>query len=573
MNEYKGKSVTINETTYMLNDEIAQGGNSSVYKASTSNDSRVFAIKILQPTKSKEKTDRFLKEISFCESVTHANIVPIYGHGEIDKHLCYVMPLYPKTLRNLILTEHDYATLLNIILQLCHAINYIHSQSIIHRDIKPENIFIAENGTVVLADFGIAHFNDPIHSVTTGWLGNKSYAAPEQLIKESDIPVSTASDIYALGKIINELFTKENPSGSHYRKAYDVDPMLSSIDWVVDSCMSQNPDLRPTITEVQSEINFINEKITATLTELQSALLWNEDTDMPEAIVDRIALKASKDILIAKNIFENSPLADLDKINCNYHKDIHFSADEMLKDIYFQELAYRRCWHKFLYEAQVYQHRSNYTPLNLDDPTEKEIYEAFEVIVQRHHNGRIRKNLTNELLKIFASCCNYHCMELLSQIKAVEEELSDFDDAPIMYLVYQLRHALEQHRIKDINLSENLSINWDATAYEDSVESLLFCEENNQSETDVLEAFRCNWDIVYRKIDNSHYLVRFNSCDNFGSFAKHALALSAPDYIFEGDVQYILSNSQQYGSLVELRPLTSFDITNTIARILKLRDE
>lgn len=485
MNEYKGKAVIIGETTYILDHEIDQGGNSSIYKASILGDPRVFAIKILQTTKSKDKKERFLKEISFCERVAHPNVVPIYGHSEIDKHLCYVMPLYPKTLRHLINTERD----------------------------------------------------------------------------------------YALGKIINELFTKENPSGSHYRKAFDIDPMLSSIDWVVDSCMFQNPAIRPTISEVHSEISFINEKITATLTELQSALLYNEATDLPEAVVDQIALKASKDILIAKNIFENSSLTDLDKVNCNYHKEIHFLADKMLKDIYFQEVAYRRCWQEFLYEAQVYQNGSNYTPLNFNDPTEKEIYHAFEVIVKRHHNGRIRNNLTNELLKIFASCCNYHCKRLLSQIEVVEAKLSDFDDAPIMYIVYQLRHVLERHRVKDIDLSENLSINWDATAYDDSTEPLLFREEINQSETDVMEAFQCNWDIVYRKIDDSHYLVRFNSKKCFESFEKYALALSASNDIFEADVQYILSNPQRYGNMVELRPLDSFDITNTIARILGLRTE
>ena len=302
-------------------------------------------------------------------------------------------------------------------------------------------------------------------------------------------------------------------------------------------------------------------------------MLYNEATDLPEAVVDQIALKASKDILIAKNIFENSSLTDLDKVNCNYHKEIHFLADKMLKDIYFQEVAYRRCWQEFLYEAQVYQNGSNYTPLNFNDPTEKEIYHAFEVIVKRHHNGRIRNNLTNELLKIFASCCNYHCKRLLSQIEVVEAKLSDFDDAPIMYIVYQLRHVLERHRVKDIDLSENLSINWDATAYDDSTEPLLFREEINQSETDVMEAFQCNWDIVYRKIDDSHYLVRFNSKKCFESFEKYALALSASNDIFEADVQYILSNPQRYGNMVELRPLDSFDITNTIARILELRTE
>ena len=88
-----------------------------------------------------------------------------------------------------------------------------------------------------------------------------------------------------------------------------------------------------------------------------------------------------------------------------------------------------------------------------------------------------------------------------------------------------------------------------------------------------MESFRCNWDITYRTIDDSHYLVRFNSVENFDSFQKYALSLSAPNYVFEGDVRYILRKPQQYGHIVELQPLASFDITNTIARILGLRTE
>lgn len=573
MAKYKGKSVIINGTAYILEEEIAQGGNSHVFKASNPDKSGSFAVKILKTTTSKEKQSRFLEEIRFCEKNSHPNVVPIYGHGEINRQLCYVMPCYPKTLRHLINTEHDYTTILRVILELCNAIKYIHDQSIIHRDIKPENIFITEDGTVILADFGIAHFNNPLQAITTGWLGNKSYAAPEQLIKESDVPVSTASDIYALGKIINELFTKENPSGSHYRKAFDIDPMLSAIDWTVDSCMAQKPDERPTIDDILTEVQFISEKLATTLDELQADLLYNEATDLSEDEVDQIALKASKDILIAKNIFENTPLPDLEKLNCNYHKDIHFSAGEVLKDIFFQELAYRRCWNKFVSESRVYLDGDKYHPLDLDNPDDYEIYRTFEVIVMRHHNAYIRNNITNELLKIFASCCDYHCKEILSNIREVEQNLSDFDDAPIMYIVYRLRHALARHRVKDIDLAENLSINWDRTKYDNTVEPSLFCAETSESETHVMDTFQHNWDIVYRKIDDSHYLVRFKSEGKFNAFKKHALELSAPDYLFEGDVEDILRDYQCYGSIVELHPLGEFEITNTIARVLGIRAE
>lgn len=86
MNEYKGIYITINDSTYLLDDEIDQGGNSSVYKATVPNDSRVFAIKILQTTKSKEKKER----LPSLESGEHSSIKWHFARFHDPRHVLWM---------------------------------------------------------------------------------------------------------------------------------------------------------------------------------------------------------------------------------------------------------------------------------------------------------------------------------------------------------------------------------------------------------------------------------------------------------------------------------------------------
>lgn len=91
---------------------------------------------------------------------------------------------------------------------------------------KPENILVDEDNTLLLTDFGIAHFENSIETSHREWLGNRRYAAPEQLATDE---VTTACDIYALGRIINELFTKQNPSGEAFLTVADKNPLLMKV--------------------------------------------------------------------------------------------------------------------------------------------------------------------------------------------------------------------------------------------------------------------------------------------------------------------------------------------------------
>lgn len=163
------------------------------------------------------------------------------------------MPLYDETLRDVINKDITITKIFNYIFQICDGIRFIHSLSAIHRDIKPENILL-DNEKLVIADLGIAHFKNLDITKEGELLANRSYAAPEQKIKGLSKEITKSVDIYALGCIINELFTKENPSGTNFIKIADKYPWLNKMDDIVDQCMRQNPMERPNIDEILLEI-------------------------------------------------------------------------------------------------------------------------------------------------------------------------------------------------------------------------------------------------------------------------------------------------------------------------------
>ena len=79
--------------------------------------------------------------------------------------------------------------------------------------------------------------------------------------------------------------------------------------------------------------------------------------------------------------------------------------------------------------------------------------------------------------------------------------------------------------------------------------------------------------MFYTKADFKHYYVRFKTIDAFRDFKNYALELSHPHHVFEGDVEKIIRVRRKYHNIVELEPLDSFDITNTLAKILGLRND
>lgn len=237
---------------YTIDRQINQGGNGTVFLVHNKANEK-FALKVIDRNKtSTEKLKRFKNEIAFCENSDNPNVIKVLDHGTYtvdDENLVfYIMPVYDQTLRGLMAEGIAANKALPIITQILSGLRFAHEKGVWHRDIKPENILIDGRGNAVIADFGIAHFSSDnlatiVETKQSDRMANFQYAAPEQRIKGGI--VDGRADIYAVGLILNEMFTHTLPIGSDYKKIGDVNPEFSWLDSVVDSMLQQTPSNRP----------------------------------------------------------------------------------------------------------------------------------------------------------------------------------------------------------------------------------------------------------------------------------------------------------------------------------------
>ena len=233
---------------YKVIEHIANGGNSEVYKIQNS-DGEIFALKLLGKNLSKEKIKRFKNEMNFCIKTNHENIIKIIDNGitEDKTQLFYIMPLYCKTLRDFINEEHTPDEIIKMFMSILNGVKFFHNRGVIHRDLKPENVLLNDEDVPIITDFGIAHFSEDdlltkIETQLGSKLANFQYAAPEQRDKHSKI--THKADIYALGLIFNEMFTKKVIFGSSYKKIADINDKYKFLDNIIDKMTKQNPNDR-----------------------------------------------------------------------------------------------------------------------------------------------------------------------------------------------------------------------------------------------------------------------------------------------------------------------------------------
>ena len=278
--------------TYQVVKSIGDGGAGKVFEV-TDGKRQPFALKVITPDKlTEEHIRRFKNELSFCLKTEHPNILKVLDSGFIQrgKIKCpfYVMRLYPKTLRKLMQEGIPPAQVLRVFSQILDGAEAAHRMGIWHRDLKPENILCdptADN--IVVADFGIAHFSaDWLQTaVETGpgdRLANFQYAAPEQ--RQRGKQVDQRADIYALGMMLNEMFTKEQPHGTGFKTIAEVSPEYAYLDSLVHDMMRQAADQRvETIEQVKNElIGRGNEFISRQkLSELKKTVMPETEPDDP----------------------------------------------------------------------------------------------------------------------------------------------------------------------------------------------------------------------------------------------------------------------------------------------------
>ena len=267
----ENKEVKICNNIYKTIKPLGAGGNGYVWKVER--DGKEYAIKVLKlKKKDKKGKKRFYREIKFCENNKHNNLIYIYEHGYLEdkgeKYPCYIMPVYNSSLCSYIeevkTTENIeiISKSIDYIIQICEGIKFLHEKGVIHRDLKPENILIKDNN-LVLSDLGIAHFEEGFDNITKpgDLLMNRAYAAPEQKVKGNSNNITSAVDIFALGTIINEIFTGKRADGEYYGLISDKYPWLRDIDKLVSECRRENPFERPDINTVLyriKEVMYIN---------------------------------------------------------------------------------------------------------------------------------------------------------------------------------------------------------------------------------------------------------------------------------------------------------------------------
>jgi serine/threonine protein kinase len=244
---------------YTIQRQIGAGGSGEVYEVFDP-EGKAFAIKVLDQSKAtRSRLQRFENEINFCSRTSHVNIVSVIGSGvSHDGMTFYVMPLYPATLRGLISDGLSKDSILPLFGQVLDGVEAAHLVGVWHRDLKPENILAnAKDGMLVVADFGIAHFEEEVLFTAVETrdderLANFVYAAPEQRARGRE--VTSKADIYALASILNEMFTGIVPLGTGYRRIGEASSAHSYLDPLVEQMLSQDPNKRPSIGEVKREL-------------------------------------------------------------------------------------------------------------------------------------------------------------------------------------------------------------------------------------------------------------------------------------------------------------------------------
>lgn len=202
------------DNRYRIDGFIGHGGMSDVYEAYDNVMKRKVALKVMREELSgdKKNVDRFKKECILVSSLNDPNIVKVYSEGSIEGRP-YLASEYVKgqTLRDKLNTSNSHSLppleACNVMLQMTSGVYYIHQHGIVHRDIKPDNIFYPPDGSVKIADFGIA---DKTGTPQKGdkVSGTVYYSSPESLM---GAPANPESDIYSMGIVFFELLTGKIP--------------------------------------------------------------------------------------------------------------------------------------------------------------------------------------------------------------------------------------------------------------------------------------------------------------------------------------------------------------------------
>jgi serine/threonine protein kinase len=210
-------SFTLGENVgpYRIIEQLGQGGMATVFKAYHAALDRYVAIKVLHPAFKEEPNflSRFQREARVVARLEHPNIVPIYDYSEHAGQPYLVMKYVEgQTLKARIsegpLTKEEAVEIVDAV---GSALSYAHNQGVLHRDVKPSNVLLCNDGSIYLADFGLARMAQAGASTLSKdvMLGTPQYISPEQGQGVQDLDQGT--DIYSLGVLLYEIVVGRVP--------------------------------------------------------------------------------------------------------------------------------------------------------------------------------------------------------------------------------------------------------------------------------------------------------------------------------------------------------------------------
>src|SRR5438552_6867378 len=268
---------------------IGKGGMGAVYKARQLALDRLVALKILPPQAASGLgfPERVNREARALARLNQPNIVGVHEFGQANGMPFFIMEFVDgPNLRQLERTgKLSPREALQIVPQICEALQFAHDEGIVHRDIKPENILLDKKGRVKIADFGIAKIMgreaDAALTETKGAIGTPQYMAPEQVEKPQE--VDHRADIFSLGVVFYEMLTGELPLGrfSPPSRKVQVDVRL---DEVVLRTLEKEPERRyQNASQVKTDVENISRTGPAPATSSESLKAQPLDVHLEEA--------------------------------------------------------------------------------------------------------------------------------------------------------------------------------------------------------------------------------------------------------------------------------------------------
>lgn len=200
---------------YQILERVGRGGMGVLYRGFDPVLDREVAVKVMLADFSEDAEQmrpRFYREARSAAKLQHRNIVTVFEFAEEQNQPHIVMEFLRGSPLSSRMEEPPPLTLddkLDIVAQLCTGLGYAHSQGVVHRDVKPANVFILQDGTVKLLDFGIAKLATSTLTRQGDVVGSAPYMSPEQIAGAQDL--DGRSDVWSTGVLLYELLTGRKP--------------------------------------------------------------------------------------------------------------------------------------------------------------------------------------------------------------------------------------------------------------------------------------------------------------------------------------------------------------------------